>query len=190
MENETKQFTELLAAYQQGNEQALGQLFPLLYNELHRLASSLMRREKQSHTLQATALVNEAFMKLVNQSNIQLADKKHFVGVAGKVMRQVLVDYARAKNAEKRGGELVQVTLSAADHQESFQMSEVISIDEALKKLATISERQAKIVELRYFTGLDIEETAEVMGISTGTVKRDWNVAKAWLFRELQKTES
>lgn len=189
MEQDSKNFTALLQSYQQGNADALGELFPMLYQELRKLASSLMRREKAEHTLQATALVNEAYMRLVHQSAVPLADKKHFIAIAGRVMRQVLVDYARAKKAEKRGGDNIRVTLSAAENQEEVELAEILAIDQALQKLAELNERQARVVELRYFTGLDLEETAQVLGCSTGTVKRDWNVAKAWLYRELQKSE-
>lgn len=181
------QVTQLLINYRNGDESALQTLFPIVYDELHRVAGSMMRRENAAHTLQATALVNEAYLRLIGQNSLDLTNKQHFVAIAARVMRQVLVDHARAKKAEKRGGDAVKVTLCTLGSVEEVELAQILDIDDALNRLAELSSRQAKIVELRYFSGLDIEETAQVLGCSTGTVKRDWNVAKAWLFRELSK---
>lgn len=180
------EFTSLLQSYRNGDQGVLARLFPVVYDELRRLAGALIHRERSGHTLQATALVNEAYLKLVGQHSLDLADRKHFIAIAGRVMRQVLVDYARQRKAEKRGGDQVRVTLTGNDKAIEVDENEILAIDQALDKLKELSERQAKIAELRYFSGMDIEETAEVLGISTGTVKRDWVVAKAWLSRELK----
>lgn len=181
--------TILLREYRSGNAAAFQQIVPLVYDEMRRIASSMLKRERTGHTLQATALVNEAFVKLVAPGNADVADRNHFVAIAARAMRQILVDYARAYRAEKRGGgEWDRVSLSSADGV-AVDLSQAISIDEALARLAEKNERQAKVVELRFFGGLDIEETASALGISSGTVKREWTIARAWLHRELHERE-
>lgn len=178
------QVTRLLLQMQAGNRGAQDDLIPLVYKELKRLASSYMQRERAGHTLQATALVHEAFLRLVNIEGVNWQGKAHFFAVAAQAMRRILISHAREKLAQKRGGG-VAVTLDenlAFGKDRSF---EVIEIDETLEKLARIDARQAQVVELRFFGGLDVEQTAEALGTSPATVKRDWVVAKAWLYREL-----
>jgi RNA polymerase sigma-70 factor, ECF subfamily len=179
------EITDLLLAWSSGDTSAGDRLLPAIYADLHQQASRAMRREGVEHTLQPTALVNEAYMRLVNQSRVQWKNRSHFFGVAARMMRRVLVDHARERLAVKRGGHRVQVTLSGADAVAGEDHGEVLALHEALERLATFDERQARIVELRYFGGLDIEETAEAMSISPATVKREWAMARAWLRREL-----
>lgn len=183
--NPGPQITELLQMHRSGDNHALETLFPIVYEELHRIASSMMRGERGNHTLQPTALVNEAYLRLIGNTTSEYENKQHFIAISARVMRQVLVDHARAKKAEKRGGDFIKVTLSTRNSAEDYDLTEILAIDSALDKLSQLSERQARVVELRYFSGLEIEEVAQVLGISAGTVKRDWTVAKAWLFREL-----
>lgn len=185
--------TRILLKYSEGDEQALEQLLPRVYQELKRLAGSYMRRENANHTLQPTALVHEAYFKLIDQKEVKWQNRAHFFGVAAQIMRRILIDHARGKLAEKRGGDATRVAFDEAYHVTTGQGEEgtpdLIALDEAMKKLALIDERQAKVVELRYFGGLNIEETAEALGTSPATVKRDWTLAKAWLFRELGNSE-
>lgn len=177
---------DLLVLVRQGDSGALNNLFNLVYSELRKLAGSLMRRERGHHTLQPTALVSEAYMRLLQQSNLNVNDEKHFIALTGRLMRQILVDYARARCAVKRGSGAERLTLSAAEgHNVDLDTSQMLGLDEALTKLANLNERQAKVVELKYFGGLSNEEVASALDCSTGTVKRDWVIAKAWLFREL-----
>lgn len=179
------EITDLLLAWSSGDTSAGDRLLPAIYADLHQQAARAMRREGDEHTLQPTALVNEAYMRLVNQKRVQWKNRSHFFGVAAQMMRRVLVDHARERLAAKRGGHKVQVTLSGADVASGEDHGEVLALHEALERLATFDERQARIVELRYFGGLDIEETAQAMSISPATVKREWAVARAWLRREL-----
>jgi len=177
--------TGLLLEWSRGNGQALDQLTPLVYTELRQLARRHLRHERPEHTIQSTALVHEAYLKLVDQKRVSWHDRDHFFAVASKLMRHVLVSYARARGAAKRGAGQ---TLLAFD--ESIAVSEwrnvdVISLDDALQRLSQMDPQQGQIVELRFFSGLSIESTATVLHISPATVKRDWNVAKAWLYREL-----
>jgi RNA polymerase sigma factor (TIGR02999 family) len=177
--------TELLAGYGRGDKEALDQLMPIVYDELHRQAARYLRREQAGHTLQTTALIHEAYVRLVDQRNVQWQNRAHFFGIAAQMMRRILVDHARAKKRAKRGGSEIRVSLADAAVATKGQDLDVVALDEALQRLAKIDEQQSRVVELRYFSGLTVEETAEVMGISTATVKRDWSVARAWLHREL-----
>ena len=179
--------TALLVNWSNGDSRALDELMPLVYGELRRLAGSYLRRERSTHTLQSTALVNEAFLRLVNQQDVQWRSRAHFFGIAAQMIRRILVDHARAAQADKRGAGAVRIELE--DHLAVSSQSELdlVGLDDSLKKLAELDERQARIVELRFFTGLSVEETAEVMQISTATVKREWSSARAWLYREMTR---
>lgn len=182
------QVTELLVRWRSGDEEALHALMPLVYDEMRHLAHRYLRRERPGHTLQSTALVHEAFMRLTGNAPPQWEDRTHFFGIMAHLMRQILVEYARSRNAGKRGGAAVKVTVGGAEEFARKPDLDVVALDDALKDLATIDPQQSRVVELRFFSGLSIEETAEVMGISASTVKRDWNTARAWLFRELDRT--
>ena len=176
-----QQVTELLAAWGGGDQAARDELMPLVYEELRRLARRFMHRERAGHTLQTSALVNEAFLRLVDQKNVRWQDRAHFFGIAARLMRQVLVDYARRRGYAKRGGDVRRVPLDEAVVVSEERAAEVVALDDALKSLAEIDPRKSQVVELRFFGGLSIEETAEVLGVSEGTVRRDWALAKAWL---------
>jgi RNA polymerase sigma factor (TIGR02999 family) len=178
--------TALLIDWSKGDKAALDKLFPLVERELHRLAHSYMRKEASDHTLQTTALVNEAYLRLVDQKNTRWQNRAHFFGIAARIMRRILMNYARDQQRLKRGGNAIQVSLSEADVVSGTKVSELLALDEALDRLATIDERKAKVVEFRYFGGLSVEETAEVLDVSSITVTRDWNMAKAWLAREIR----
>ena len=176
--------TRLLLELQEGKEEAGDRLVPLVYAELHSLAVHYMRGERDGHTLQPTALVNDAFMRLVGQRNVSWQNRSHFYGIAAQAMRRILVDHARRTRAGKReGGE--RVTLDESVAQSPQRSVDLIALDEALEKLAALDPRQARVVELRYFSGLDIEQTAMALGVSPATVKRDWTFARAFLQREL-----
>lgn len=177
--------TELLADWSGGNEAAFDSLFAVVYDELRRMASSYMRRERSDHTLQTTALVHEAYLKLVKQSDSPLQNRVHFFAVAAKVMRQVLIDHARTRHYEKRGGKAVRISLEEAAVLSDERAEALIALDEALTELSAKDERQSKIVEMRYFAGLTIAETADYLEVSPDTVSRDWNMSKAWLYRRL-----
>jgi RNA polymerase sigma-70 factor, ECF subfamily len=195
--------TQLLAQWRDGDERAFAQLSALMYEELRQLAQRHLRRERSNHTMQKTALVNEAFMRLVGQQSVDWQSRAHFIGLASKLMRRVLVDYARARLADKRGGgagvlsldemaapeadEAPDTTPTALQHLDAHTQEEVSAIDQALVRLEQIDARQAQIVEMRYFGGLTVEQTAEAIGISEATVKREWTLARAWLRRELGK---
>ncbi len=162
---------------------------PLVYDELRRLAASYLRRERPDHTLQPTALVNEAYLRLVEERNVSWQSKSHFFGVSAKLMRRILVDHARGHLAEKRGSRLPKVGLTEAIAMSKERPAELLALDESLTRLAELDPRQSRIVEMRIFAGLTVEETAQLLNISPATVKRDWSVAKAWLLREVQKAE-
>lgn len=181
--------TELLERWNQGDEDALNQLMPLVYDELHRLARAYLRRERREHTLQPTALVNEAYLKLVRQRNIRWQNRAQFFGVAAQLMRRILVDHARANYADKRGGDRVNVSLKNIGAFGTRGEADVLALHDVLNRLEEIDPDQSRIVELRFFGGLTIEETAEVMQVSHSTVEREWRIAKAWLKRELTKSE-
>lgn len=178
--------TELLIDWSKGNKDALEKLFPLVEKELHRLAHSYMRRLNPGNTLQTTAVINETYIRLVEQDKVQWQNRAHFFGIAANVMRRFLLNYIRDGNAKKRGGELVQVEFDDALLYSEQKSDEILVLEEALCLLAEIDERKAKIVELRYFGGLSVAETAEVLGVSEATVHRDWNFAKAWLARKVR----
>src|SRR4051794_4765175 len=177
--------TQLLVAWGKGDQQALEALTPHVQQELHRLAAHYMAGERPGHVLQATALVNEAYLKLVDWKGVEWADRSHFFGIAANMMRHVLVDYARSNARAKRGGGAMAVSLSQVDGEPLPAGIDLVSLDEALHDMERIAPRQSKVVELRYFGGLSLEETAEALDVSVGTVRRDWRLARAWLFREL-----
>jgi RNA polymerase sigma-70 factor, ECF subfamily len=179
--------TQLLLKFSEDREGVSNELLPLIYNELKRIASNYLRRERSNHTLQPTALVHEAYMKMVDITQISWQNKAHFLGVAANQMRRILVDYARQHNAEKRGGEFHILTLNEEIDKAIEQSTELIALDDALKELAKMDPVKAKMVELRYFGGLTVEETAEVLGVSAITVKRHWRMTKAWLYGQLSK---
>ncbi len=176
--------TQILHAMRSGDPAAAEQLLPLIYAELHRLAASYMRRERKDHTLQPTALINEAYLRLAKE-DLEWQNREHFIGVAANVMRRVLVDHARAHNAGIRGGGLRRVELEEGLAFSEERSSELLSLDEALSRLARVSLRQARIVELRYFGGLTVEEVAALLSIAPRSVKRDWSLARIWLHKEL-----
>jgi RNA polymerase sigma-70 factor (ECF subfamily) len=179
--------TVLLSALTRGEEDAAGKLIPVVYDELRRLAASYMRRERPDHTLQATALVHEAYLKLIEQRSVSWQSRAHFFGVAAQLMRRILIDHARGHLRQKRGGEHKKVSLDDALVFSEQQSTELLAVDESLERLARLDGRQARIVELRFFGGLSVEEAAEVLGVSPKTVKRDWSVAKAWLYADLKE---
>jgi RNA polymerase sigma factor (TIGR02999 family) len=180
--------TVLLAQLVQGDPQAASRLVPLVYSELRQMAARYMRRERVDHTLQTTALVHEAYLKLVDQSSANWQNRAHFFGVASQVMRHILIDHARANMREKRGGGCQVIALDEGLVFSPEQSEELLEVDAALQRLAELDPRQGKIVELRFFGGLTVEETAAALGISPKTVKRDWSVAKAWLHGELKQS--
>ena len=182
--------TELLVAWGKGDPLALEALTPHVEQELNRLAAHYMAGERPGHVLQATALVNEAYLKLVDWKGVQWANRAHFFGIAANLMRRVLVDHARSNRQGKRGGGAVAVSLSQVDGDPLPVGTDLVSLDEALRDLERTSPRQSKVVELRYFGGLSLEETAEALKVSVGTVRRDWRLARAWLFRELSRASA
>jgi len=182
--------TRLLVNWSKGDQQALEDLTPLVYGELRRLAGRYLRRERSDHTLQSTALVHEAYLRLVDQRNVQWQNRAHFFGVAAQLIRRILVDYARSHQTLKRGAGACKLSLDEAIGAPEKRDLNVVALDDALDDLAKIDPQQSRIVELRFFAGLSIEETAEVLKISPATVKRDWVVAKAWLYRNISGRES
>ncbi len=185
MTSDSGEVTQLLKAMKSGDPSAMERLLPLVYSELHRLAASYMRRERQDHTLQPTALINEAYLRLAKE-DLDWQNREHFFGVAANVMRRVLVDYARAHKAKMRGGDLRRVELEEGLAISVERTEEMLALDEALNRLAELNQRQARVVELRYFGGLSEEQIAAVLGIATRSVKRDWALARIWLFNELK----
>jgi RNA polymerase sigma-70 factor, ECF subfamily len=179
--------TELLLDWSNGNQAALDKLMPLVYQELHRLAHQYMARERPEHTLQTSALLNEAYLRLVDQKNVRWQNRAQFFGIAAKLMRQILVDHAKQRHRAKRGGHARQIPLDEAVIVSPDRTAEMMALDEALESLATVDQRKSQILELRFFGGLSIEETAEVLGVSPGTVMRDWTLAKAWLQIEMTR---
>lgn len=177
--------TELLVSWSNGNQAARDQLMGVVYDELHRLARRYMRRESPGHTLQTSALLNEAFLRLVDQKNVQWQNRAHFFGIAAQMMRRILVDHARSRSYAKRGGGARNLSLDEALIVSHARNEEVVNVHEALERLTEFDSRKGQIVELRFFGGLSIEETAGVLGVSQGTVMRDWTLAKAWLAREI-----
>lgn len=184
-----KQLTQLLREFGKGDADALAELFPQVQAHLHRLAMRYMARENPGHTLQPTALVHEAFLRLVEGKQVEWRDRTHFFALAARLMRRILTDHAKAKRADKRGGGGVRVSFDENVHGGSTgdEGEDLLALDQALEKLKGESERQAKVVELRYFGGLTVEEVAECLKASPATIKRDWNSARLWLYREIQK---
>lgn len=187
MTGQPQEVTELLMAWRNGDEDALSRLAPLVYEELHRLAAAYMRREREGHTLQASALVNEAYIKLVDSSRVRWQNRAHFFAVAAQLMRRILVDFARSRHYQKRGAGWHQVTLDERLGVTTRLDSDMLSLDQALQELARLDPRKARVIELRFFGGLSLEETSEALQVSTDTVGRDWRAAKAWLMRELKR---
>jgi RNA polymerase sigma factor (TIGR02999 family) len=181
--------THLLIAWGNGDQAALDRLTPLVYDELHRLARCYMADERGGHILQTTALVNEAYLRLIQWENVQWQNRAHFFGLAAQMMRRVLVDFARAQGYLKRGGGALRVSLAEADAIVQKRGVDLVALDEALQALAKLNPRQSRVVELRFFGGLSLEETSEVLRVSVGTVRRDWSLAQAWLHRELTRGE-
>ncbi len=177
--------THLLAAWNRGDQEALEQLMPVVYDELRRLARSYLRRERSDHTLQATALVHEAYFRLIDQERVTWQNRAHFFGLAAQMMRRILVNHAVARKSEKRGGDATKLALDDAVSFAAPREVDLIALDDALQELATLDVQQSRVVELRFFAGLSIEETAEVLGISPATVKREWATAKRWLQLQL-----
>ncbi len=184
-----REITEMLQEWSSGNREALDELMPLIYTELHRQAAQFLRRERQNHTLQTTALIHEAYVKLIDQREVKWQNRAHFFAIAAQAMRRILVDYAKTKNREKRGGSAENLPLEEALQIQAKEEKSVdlIALDEALERLAEIDEQQARVVELRYFADLSLEATAEALHISRATAARDWSMAKAWLLRELTR---
>jgi RNA polymerase sigma factor (TIGR02999 family) len=181
----SSQVTQLLRAWSQGDQAALDELYRIVYDELRRLAHRYMSREQPGHTLQTTALVNEAYLRLADVKDMNWQDRAHFFAVSANVMRRILIDEARARRAERRGGDHLTIALDEALEVEGGEDLDLIALDLALQGLAKTNERQSRVVELRYFGGLSVEETAEVLKVSSDTVTRDWRFAKAWLKREM-----
>ena len=189
MEPPPADVTQLLLAWNDGDQAARDELMSVVYQELRRLAHHYMRRESPGHTLQTSGLVNEAFLRLVDQRDVQWRNRAHFFGIAAQMMRRILVDYARSRRYAKRGGGIPDLSLDEALIVSDERTAEVVALDETLQRLAEIDPRKSQIVELRFFGGLSIEETAEVLAVSPGTVMRDWTLAKAWLRREMSSIE-
>ena len=183
-----QEVTDLLAHWRQGDDAALAELTPLVYEELRRLAHHFMERQRPDHTLQTTALVNEAYLRLADQTNPRWQNRAHFFAVAARAMRRILVSYARSRRSQKRGGGALKVELDEAAIVSPEQSREIVELHEALERLATLDSRKAQVVELKYFGGLNYDEMAEVLKISPVTVRRDWRFAKAWLYTELHDT--
>lgn len=177
--------TSLLRAHEQGDPDALQKLIPLVYEELNRMARNRMRGERRDHTFRTTALVHEAYLELVDLEQVQWADRQHFFALASRVMRNVLVDYAVKRNAQKRGGDRQRVPLRVSDGGAELKLDDILAVHQALEQLEALEKRAAQVVECRFFGGLTIEETAEALDISTSTVGRDWKMARAWLNRAL-----
>jgi len=182
--------TQLLMAWGNGDQQALAELAPKVQQELHRIAARQMAGERAGHILQTTALVNEAYLRLVKWKDVKWNDRAHFFGIAAQMMRRVLVDLARERQRAKRGGGAVCVSLSEAINATVPKSANILALDELLQELEKLDSRQSRVVELRYFGGLSLEETAEALGVSVGTVRRDWSLARAWLSRELRKKDA
>ena len=178
--------TQILQAWSDGDDSAPSRLMPVVYQELRRLAGDYLRRERPDHTLQATALVNEAYLKLVDEKRVTWKSRAHFCGIAARLMRQILMEYARSHNAAKRGGKLEKMYLEETRHLAHQRSPDILALDEALKILATSHPRESEVVELKFFGGLDAREIAEVLNVSATTVSRDWTFAKLWLLRQLK----
>ena len=182
--------TELLVAWRNGDHTALDRLTPAVHRELHRLAARYMARERPGHLLQTTALVNEAYLRLVDWKQVQWQNRAHFFGLAAQLMRRILVDVARTSRRAKRGRGEMHLSLSDAADVSISKSADLVALDDALKTLQGLNPRHSRVVELRFFGGLSLEEVAHVLDVSVGTVRRDWSLAQAWLFRELDRTET
>ena len=187
MEASAPNITQLLVAWSNGDQRAFEVLAPLVQQELHRLAAGYMAGERPGHVLQATALVNEAFLRLVDWKSVKWNNRSHFFGMAANIMRRILVDVARAHHRAKRGGGALQVSLSEVENLAPATHADLVALDDALRTLAKLDARQSQVVELRFFGGLSLEETADVLNVSIATVRRDWSLARAWLYRELKR---
>jgi RNA polymerase sigma-70 factor, ECF subfamily len=181
------QVTLLLKAMNRGDKSAADQLLPIVYSELHRLAKSYMSRERRDHTLQPTALINQAYLRIAQQEHMEWQNHAHFIGFAANVMRRVLVDHARERNAAMRGGGRMRVELDDGIAASPETSAEILQLEEALTRLEQLNPRQAQVVEMRYFGGLSVEEVASILGIAPRSVKRDWALARMWLYQEIQK---
>ena len=186
----SQEVSQLLRAWSEGDQSALEKLMPLVYEELRRMAKRHMDRQNPGHTLQTTALIHEAYLRLVDQKETRWQNRAHFFAVAARAMRHILVDYARARHAAKRGGAAVAVSLDEAGVASDERVSEMVALDDALESLAAIDRRKCQVVELRYFGGLSVEETANVIGISAATVGREQRFAEAWLHKEIANAEN
>ena len=188
--SEKPEVTQLLLAWSQGDEGALAALAPLVQQELHQLARRYLSHERVGHTLQPSDLVNETYLRLIDNHQVQWQNRAHFFGIAAQVMRRILVDHARRRNELKHGGGAVQVSLTAAEQTETERATDVLALDEALSRLATFDPRKSQIVELRFFGGLSESETAEVTNVSLRTIQREWGLARAWLYQQLSPGET
>lgn len=177
--------TELLLAFSDGERDAMDDLMPIVYSQMRQMAHNQLRRERRDHTLNTTALVHEAFLKLVDQNRVQWQNRNHFFAIAAQAMRRILVNYAKMRQRKKRGGDAAKVSFDEQQVLPQARPEELIALDEALTRLEAVDERRARIVECRYFAGFSIDETAEILGVSARTVKRDWTLARAWLYREI-----
>lgn len=186
----SKNVTQLLIDWNAGDKTALEKLLPMIYQELHLLASRYLRRERPNHTIQATALVNEAYLRLIDQKQVQWQNRAHFFAIAAQMMRRILINYARDQHAAKRGGYTIKVSLNEAVGLINTEDLDLIALDEALDKLALTDLRKSRLIELWFFAGLTLEETAEVLDISLATAKRDWTLARAWLYRAIKKGDN
>jgi RNA polymerase sigma factor (TIGR02999 family) len=182
----TAHVTELLLAWNEGDESAFRQLVPIVHAELRRIARRQMRRERDDHTLQTTALINEAYLRLIDLTRVRWQDRAHFFAMSSRLMRRVLVDHARSRQYLKRGAGALRVTLDHALQEAEHRDPDLVALDDALEALAAIDERKSRVIEMRFFGGLSVAETAEALGVSPETVMRDWRLAKAWLLRELR----
>jgi len=186
----SQNITRLLVAWNRGEESALAELTPLVHGELRRLARSYLRRERGNHTLQTDALVNEAYLRLIDLSRVEWRDRVHFLALSARLMRRILVDYARSKNYQKRGGAVLRIPLDEAREFAIDRDGDLVALDEALVALAAVDARKAQVIELRFFGGLSVAESAEILQVSEQTVMRDWRLAKVWLLRELSGDKS
>ncbi|MBK8467517.1 MAG: sigma-70 family RNA polymerase sigma factor [Chloracidobacterium sp.] len=187
MSNGHHEITEILQSWRGGDAEAIEHLFPLVYDELRRQAKKYLRRERPDHTLQPTALVHEAYMKLAGESALAVESRAHFYGMASRIMRRILVDYARHHNAEKRGGAAHRYSIENIDIIPDQSAGDLLELNDALQKLEQVDERKCRVVDMRFFGGLNEAEIAEILGINEKTVRRDWQFAKLWLFRELSQ---
>jgi RNA polymerase sigma factor (TIGR02999 family) len=187
MDEPSGEITNLLGAWADGDQAALERLMPLVYDELRRTARRYMRKESPGNTLQTNALVNEAYLKLVGAQNVRLQDRTHFFAVSAQIMRRILVDAARARCADKRGGEVAKVPLNESIDELPEKETQLVALDEALRALEAFDQRKAKVVEMKFFGGMSVEETADVLKISVRTVMREWSLARAWLLREMSR---